>query len=74
LVIRLNGAVDNLDVEELREEFKDILTRPDGIRHSGPLPDEVDTPEIANRPRIIVDFNKQDYGRLRCLIDTINNL
>lgn len=74
LVIRLNGAVDNLDVEELREEFKDILTRPDGIRHSGPLPDEVDTPEMANLTRIIVDFNKQDYGRLRCLIDTINNL
>ncbi|MDY6792543.1 MAG: TIGR00730 family Rossman fold protein [Thermodesulfobacteriota bacterium] len=74
LVIRLNRAIDNCCMEELASEFKDILTHPEGIRMSGPLPDEFDSPEIAHLPRIVVDFNKRDYGRLRSLIDTINAL
>jgi hypothetical protein len=74
LVIRLSERIDHLNVTELAEAFQDILTRPGGIRMSGPLPDEFDTPEIAHLPRLVVDFNRRDYGRLRSLIDAVNDL
>jgi uncharacterized protein (TIGR00730 family) len=74
LVIRLNHSLKDLCVKALREQYRDILNRPDGIKVSGPLPDEFDDPQIKHLPRVVVDFNRQDYGRLRSLIDSINNL
>jgi hypothetical protein len=35
---------------------------------------EADEPEIAHLPRLIVDFNRIDFGRLRDLIDAVNAL
>jgi hypothetical protein len=29
--------------------------------------------EISHLPRLVVDFNRQDFGRLRILIDAIND-
>ena len=72
LVIRLTSSLDPPKVNELKSLFSDILT-PDGdLSLSGPLPIEADEPEISNLPRLIVDFNRKDFGRLRNLIDTIN--
>jgi hypothetical protein len=39
---------------------------------SGPLPVEADEPEIAQLSRLVVDFNRKDFGRLRSFIDAIN--
>jgi hypothetical protein len=39
---------------------------------SGPLPQENDEPDIIHLPRLIVDFNKSDFGRLRQFIDALN--
>jgi uncharacterized protein (TIGR00730 family) len=73
LIIRLTSAIDNSSVGELNKHFSDIL-RPDSrIYISGKLPEEDDEPDIANLPRLIVDFNLTDFGRLRTLIDEINN-
>jgi hypothetical protein len=33
---------------------------------------ESDEPELAQLPRLVVDFNKKDFARLRQLIDAIN--
>ena len=36
------------------------------------LPEEADEEQIADLPRLVVDFNRKDFGRLRKLIDAIN--
>jgi hypothetical protein len=43
------------------------------MRLSGPLDDEINEPELAHLPRLVVDFNKRDFGRLRQLVDAIND-
>jgi hypothetical protein len=40
---------------------------------SGPLPEEIDETEIAHFPRLTIDFNHGDFGRLHDLIDRIND-
>ena len=73
LVLRLNAALDQQRIETLKADFSDMLT-PDGdLRLSGPLPTEMDEPEVAHLPRLIVDFNRHDFGRLKALIDEIND-
>jgi len=72
LVIRLTEGIDQKKIEELRVCFSDTL-RPQGeIYLSGPLPEEIDEPEIEYLPRLILDFKRKDFGRLREIIDVIN--
>jgi hypothetical protein len=73
LVIRLTSSVSHDTVEELNELYADILTPGGSICTSGPLPAEAEEPELAGLPRLIVDFNRRDFGRLRTLIDCVNN-
>ncbi len=73
LVIRLLSAIEPSCLEYLNKQFSGIL-KPNGkIYLSGPLPEEADEPEITHLPRLIVDFNLQAFGRLRRLIDAIND-
>jgi hypothetical protein len=73
LVIRLTSGIEQRKVEELKGSFSDILG-PDGEMYlSGPLPEEMDEPEIEHLPRLILNFKRDDFGRLRELIDAINN-
>ncbi|MGE5238735.1 MAG: TIGR00730 family Rossman fold protein [Chloroflexota bacterium] len=72
LVLRLNSPVDTAFVERLREAFADILVPGGEMVLSGPLPQEAEEDEIAHLPRLVVDFNRREFGRLRCLIDAIN--
>ena len=72
LVIRLLSSLPDLCVRTLNSEFSDILSGGGKIYLSGPLPEEDDEPEIAHLPRVIVDFNLLDFGRLRNLINEIN--
>jgi uncharacterized protein (TIGR00730 family) len=72
LVIRLTSDIEQQRVEELKASFSDAL-RPQGEMYlSGPLPEEMDEPEIEHLPRLILDFKRDDFGRLRELIDAIN--
>jgi uncharacterized protein (TIGR00730 family) len=72
VVIRLTSDIDLQSVRELKDLFSDILSPGGDICLSGPLPAESDEPEIANWPRLVMDFNRKNFGRLRSLIDTIN--
>ncbi len=72
LVIRLTSIIDQQKVKKLKARFFDILTPRGDISLSGPLPEEIDEPEIAHLPRLIVDFNRKDFGRLRNLIDDLD--
>ncbi len=72
LIIRLLSAITESSVKKLNEKFPDMLT-PDGkIYLSGPLPQEDDEPELSGLPRLVMDFNLIDFGRLRNLIREIN--
>ena len=73
LVMRLNSTITTKNLETLKNHFSDILI-PDGtVLLSKALPEENDEPEIAHLPRLVIDFNRVDFGRLRQLIDRINS-
>jgi hypothetical protein len=72
LVLRLTSALADSHVLKLREGFADILSPGGTMACSGPLPAEKDEQELAHLPRLVVDFNRQNFGRLRNLIDAIN--
>ena len=72
LVIRLSSPMNEKKVQELRDRFSDIL-RPQGkMVLSGPLPEESNEQETSNLSRLIIDFKRENFGRLRELIDVIN--
>jgi len=72
LVIRTTSALDAHHIGKLKEGFADILTPEGTIASSGPLPAEKEELELAHLPRLVIDFNRHDFGRLRNLIDEIN--
>jgi hypothetical protein len=72
LVFRLTSQISAEHIHKLKEKFRDILLPEGDIAASGALPEEQDDAEISHLPRLVVDFNRQDFGRLRSLIDAIN--
>jgi hypothetical protein len=74
LIIRLLSAITKEAAEALQADFSDILVPGGGICLSGPLPAESEEPELAHLPRLVVDFDKKDFARLRHLIDAVNGL
>ena len=71
LVLRLARPLDESFLDEINDEFADILAG-GTFRQGGPLPEEEDEPELADMPRLIFRFNRRSLGRLRQLIDSIN--
>jgi len=72
LVLRLLHPPAKQALADLTERFRDILYPGGGIRSSQPLTVESDEPAIAHLSRILVDFNRSSFGRLRTLIDVLN--
>jgi uncharacterized protein (TIGR00730 family) len=71
LVIRLNHSPSPELIDQLNRDFADIVT--DGkVRETDPLPDEADDPDTLHLPRLLVRFNREDFARLRQMIDEIN--
>ncbi len=71
LVVRmLQPPTDNL-IKQLNRDFKDILTE-GKIKKTDSFPEESDDPETLELPRLLIPFNRLDFGRLRQLIDVIN--
>lgn len=75
LVIRLNSPVPSHQEMALKEEFSDILDPPREFFFSKKaLPEEADEPEISLLPRLVLTFNRRNFGRLRQLIDRLNGM
>lgn len=72
LVLRLQSNIDDALVNKLQEEFKDLLIPGGRLLPTGPLPEEEDEIDLSQLPRIVLDFNRRDFGRLKALIDSIN--
>jgi uncharacterized protein (TIGR00730 family) len=73
LVIRLQRPISDAQLAQIQMRFADIVSA--GVyRLSGPLPVEHDEPTLARLPRLVFKFNRRDHGRLRMLINFLNDL
>lgn len=72
LVIRLHEPLAEERVARLQEDFSDLLLPRGHIILTGALPEEANEPRLQNLFRLVIDFNRRDFGRLRRLIDAIN--
>lgn len=79
LVIRLQQPISQTDVQRLTDEFKDLIDldkepmagqTPGTMTLSGPLEWEDDHLDL---PRLVFTHTRHKYGRVRALIDAINN-
>lgn len=70
-VIRMHHALAEQTVQHLNTAFRD-LCREDGFSQYASATDESDEPELRHLHRLAFTFNGRDYGRLRQLIDLIN--
>jgi uncharacterized protein (TIGR00730 family) len=71
LVFRLNKPLGDALLAGLNSEFRDLLK--DGTIEQGQaLPGERDEPYLKDLPRLVLNFNRRNQGRLRRMIDSIN--
>lgn len=71
LVMRLQRRPDTTMLSRLSVEFADIITKFE-ISLSGPLDEEKDEPELAHLARLSFYFDRNHWGRLRQMIDLLN--
>ncbi|MCL1594002.1 MAG: TIGR00730 family Rossman fold protein [Actinomycetia bacterium] len=72
LVLRLVSDVPDSLVAELTQEFSDIIVS-GAIQKIGATQAEVESEDHVDLPRLAFSFNRRSYGRLRSLIDRIND-
>ena len=73
LVLRLEHAPDDDTLHAMSDTFSDILA--DGaIERIEPFPAEVNDDDALDKERIALHFDRASYGRLRQLIDVLNQL
>jgi len=73
LVLRMAIHPTASQLADLNRRFADIVTS-GVIRKVGPLPPERSDGDVLDLPRLALRFDKSHYGRLRQLIDAINEL
>ncbi len=73
LVIRLSSPLNPDDIMKLTDQFQDILSPGGSIKVSEALEAERDDVDLIHLPRLVIDFNRRYFGRLRNLIDMIND-
>lgn len=70
-VIRLNKEISEGTLKLINQKFKDILISGD-IRLSPPTEKEAQEKEYLGLPRLSMNFNMRDYGRLSEMIHALN--
>jgi uncharacterized protein (TIGR00730 family) len=73
VIMRLHHPLTKGELAEIERRFSDL--REGGSFHAGAaLSVERDEPALLDLPRLIFPFNRRDHGRLRILIDFLNDL
>ena len=72
LVIRMRTAPSDETIATLNEEFADVLIDP--IRRTEPYAQEIRDDDHIDLPRVVLNYNRSKTGRLRRLIDRLNEL
>ena len=62
-----------MHIRNLTDQFHDILLPGGRIAASGALEAEREDADVMHLPRLVIDFNRKGFGRLRSLIDSIND-
>lgn len=73
LVIRLNQPLAPSVLAGIEKEFRDLLVPGGRIHQGSALPEEADDRDTFHLPRLIVDFNRSAFARLKALIDALND-
>jgi uncharacterized protein (TIGR00730 family) len=73
LVIRLRAAPTEAELDDLSARFADICVEP-GIEATAALPVEIADDDVPELPRIVLQFDRASYARMRALIDALNEL
>ena len=73
LVMRLQTHISPEQVAGLHETFGDLLSE-GTFELRGPLPEELDEPDLRDLPRLAFTSNRRSASRLRQLIDHLNAL
>jgi uncharacterized protein (TIGR00730 family) len=71
LVLRLQTPLTDLFLDALNSEFADLL-KEGRFEQREALPLERDEAELNDLPRLVFQFSRRNFGRLRLLIDAIN--
>jgi uncharacterized protein (TIGR00730 family) len=71
LVLRLQRPLSEEFIERLRDDFKDIAVS-GTLEQTNALPEEANEAHIATLPRLRFRFDRKNLGRLRMMIDAIN--
>ena len=72
LILRVNVLPDDETLAKLSDEFSDILRKP--IKVVPPSSSETRDQDVPDLPRIALAFDRQHVGRLRHLVDRLNEL
>jgi hypothetical protein len=72
MVIRLQHRLSEFAIEKLNADFDDLLAQ-GRIVQGRALPEEANEPDLADVPRLILRPHQRNFGRLRLLIDAIND-
>jgi hypothetical protein len=72
LVIRLQRRLSDAHIERLNTDFSDLV-KSGTITQGAALPQEADEESLTHLPRLIFTPHRRNYGRLRRLIDAIND-
>jgi len=73
LVMRMSSRLTPAAITSLNDRFGDILLPGGTIVESGALKAEIDDNDVVGLPRLLIDFNRRSFGRLRNLIDAVND-
>ena len=72
LVFRLQQPLGEEQLAAINDRFQDILVQ-GKFTVGPPLAEEHDEADLAELPRLIFHFNRRSFGRLRLLINWLNN-
>lgn len=71
LVMRLQRPLPQKLIERMDTEFDDVLAS-GKFTQSAALPEETSDPELAHLPRLVFQPHRRNFGRLRKVIDAVN--
>jgi uncharacterized protein (TIGR00730 family) len=72
LLLRVKHPVTESLLQTLNDRFAGICLRGGKFQKAAPLPEEEREAGLANLHRITFPFNRSSFGRLRTVIDTLN--
>jgi hypothetical protein len=73
MVIRIHKPLAPESIEALNERFDSVLAA-DRIEQTGALEEESEDHHLHHMPRIVLVPHKRDFGKIRLLLNAINEL